>query len=359
MMCPCGGQTAAWVTYPQVPIVNDLPLPGGQSLTADLELRRCMACGTVQVINPPPPEVLFPPDYPYQSGVGFEKHAAELARQLAMGHRGELLDIGSNDGTFVRAARAEGFDAVGLDPARPEADYIGFFPVATREFDPGSYDVITALNVFAHIPDPAAFAREACRLLKPRGVFVVEVVDLAKCLAGARLDMFYHEHPWTWSRTGVVTVLEAAGFDVLAIEPLYAQGGSMRVWARPGHTAHYVVNDAPWHKPSLFAEALAKWNLRIDAVRHVISDGGRWAGYGAAAKGHMFAYHAKLGPQNLAYVVDEGKDKQGRMTPYGVPIVAPEHMAVDPPDGVLILAWNYAPLIREKLREYAGWVMVV
>ena len=145
------------------------------------------------------------------------------------------------------------------------------------------------------------------------------------------------------------------------METLPAQGGVIRVWARAKmpRTAHYVVSDPPLYRAALFDEALAKWNLRIVAVQHALSDGGRWVGYGAAAKAAMFAYHAHLGPEQLAYVIDETREKQGHLTPYDVPIVAPEHLAEDPPDGVLILAWNYAPLIREKLRTFAGKVYVV
>lgn len=357
MTCPCGGQTAAWVSWPDVPLVNVL---GAEGPRYPLTLRRCMACGTVQVVDPPPPSVLFPPTYPFQSGSGFQKHAEALARQLAA-WSGRTLDVGSNDGTLVQALRYQGISAYGLDAARPEADFQGFFPEATRSMAAGSWETVTALNVFAHIPDPLAFAREAERLLVPGGWFVVEVVDLARMLLGARLDLLYHEHIWTWSRAGLVEVLEVAGFDIARLEALPTQGGTVRVWARAKmpRTAHYVAADPPLHRAALFDEALAKWNLRIEAVRHAISDGGRWAGYGAAAKAAMFAYHAHLGPEHLAYVIDETVAKQGQMTSYGVPIVAPEHLAVDPPDGVLILAWNYAPLIREKLRTFAGKVFVV
>lgn len=359
MICPCGGQTATWVNWPNVPLVNALPQLGGEAPTYDLDLRRCLACGTIQVANPPPAAVLFPPDYPYQSGPAFAPHAAQLARQLAM-IGGRMLDVGSNDGTLVKAARDMGIHAVGLDASRPEAEIHGFFPHATRDWPGESWRLITALNVFAHIPDPLDFAAEAYRLLERGGIFVVEVSDLARVLAGARLDVLYHEHIWTWGRTGIVETLERVGFDIVTIDGLPAQGGAMRVWARKmGGQARYVVKDAPWHRVALFEEALAKWNLRISAIQHMLSDGARWVGYGAAAKGSMFAYHAKLGPAHLGYVVDETPGKQGRLTPYGVPIVPPERLAEDPPEGVLILAWNYATQIREKLRAFAGKVAVV
>jgi methylation protein EvaC len=322
-----------------------------------LVLHRCLACGTLQVIDPPAPEVLFHPDYPYRSGSGFVEHAAALARIIALRTPLTVLDIGSNDGTFVRALQAEGIAAWGIDATHPAAEIRGFFPAVTVGWNAGSLSMITALNVLAHVPDPKAFAREVARLLMPGGWFIVEVSDLAHVLAGARIDTLYHEHQWTWSRAGLTAVLVQAGLGVQRIEALPAQGGSMRLWVQKGQPATWV-SEAPYLRTDEpYERAWATWVSRCDAVRACLT--GRWAGYGAAAKGAMFAYHMGFTPTTLAYVIDETVEKHGRLTPWGAPIMPPEHLAIDPPDGVLILAWNYARGIRAKLRDFGGSVLVV
>ncbi len=42
-----------------------------------------------------------------------------------------------------------------------------------RELEPGSFDLICALHVIEHVPDPKAFAERAAELLAPGGLFVV------------------------------------------------------------------------------------------------------------------------------------------------------------------------------------------
>jgi hypothetical protein len=52
----------------------------------------------------------------------------------------------------------------------------------------------------------------------------------------------------------------------------------------------------------------------------------------------------------LPYVCDAAPSKQGLFLPGSrIPIHAPEHLAADRPDTVLILAWNLAGEIKQQL----------
>ena len=92
----------------------------------------------------------------------------------------KLLDVGCAHGWFLEAARACGYDAVGIEPdhaiaAEARADghrvILGEFPAA---LDPGDrYDIITFNDVFEHLPGPAAMARATRRALAPGGVVAV------------------------------------------------------------------------------------------------------------------------------------------------------------------------------------------
>jgi hypothetical protein len=364
--CACGGLTVPWIDWPDVPLVNALTKPGEPPAPRHpLTIDRCTVCGSARVRDPLPPEALFPPDYPYQSGASkpFTEHVKAFVQTLqTRGRRtgtpacrltGSVLDIGSNDGTLVDALCATG-KAWGIDPARAEADIQGFFPAVTQDWADDAWGAITAFNVFAHVPDPRAFAVEAYRLLRPNGWFVVEVTEIAAILSGARLDTLYHEHMWYWSRTGLTRLLESVGFVIREIETFPVQGGAIRVWAQKADgppwvtNESYLLDDAPWQR------AVDVWDNRVSVLKSLTATG-TWAGYSAAAKGVVFTHAAQL---PLVYVVDETPDKQGKLTPHGIPIVPPEHLAVDPPDGVIILAWNYAREIREKLRAFKGRVYV-
>ena len=113
----------------------------------------------------------------------------------------------------------------------------------------------------------------------------------------------------------------------------------------------------PWSEESLLDPDTYQ-EFRIRMAKRIArfwsaykSLGGRWAGYGAAAKGTVFAEVAGIGPDHLAYMVDSTPEKQGRFTPFGVPVVPPQRLVDDPVANVLIFPWNWEKEIGAKLPE--------
>jgi SAM-dependent methyltransferase len=96
--------------------------------------------------------------------------------------RGHLLEVGSHAGTFLNRIRADGWQVVGLEPFRPLANFArkkygleiidGILP--NPALPSGHFDAVVMLHVIEHMPDPAENIRELRRVLKPRGVLVVE-----------------------------------------------------------------------------------------------------------------------------------------------------------------------------------------
>lgn len=150
----------------------------------DLALMHCPNCGHLQQRTFFPSKLLFD-HYLYRSGTSqtlarfFDWLAASLAQWLPPQAR--VLELASNDGSFLDALQARGFRARGIDPARNlvrlciergldvECD---FWPTS-REC--GRYDAVVALNVLAHSPAPLAFLQRAADVLSEHGLLVVQV----------------------------------------------------------------------------------------------------------------------------------------------------------------------------------------
>ena len=81
-------------------------------------------------------------------------------------------------------------------------------------------------------------------------------------------------------------------------------------------------------------------------------------GYGAAAKGNTLLNYCGIGTDLLDYTVDRNPMKQGRFLPgVRIPVRAPEAIAAERPDYVLVLPWNIRDEVMGQLsfiREWGG-----
>ena len=106
---------------------------------------------------------------------------ALLARSLAPGAAGEVLDVGCGDGLFFDHLARYGTpwgvepDVALLSPDGPWRSHIATAPIAADPAQHGRYGLILALDVLEHIADPAPVMQELARRLRPGGLFIATV----------------------------------------------------------------------------------------------------------------------------------------------------------------------------------------
>jgi hypothetical protein len=87
-------------------------------------------------------------------------------------------------------------------------------------------------------------------------------------------------------------------------------------------------------------------------LKDLKGQGYRLAGYAAPAKASTLLGFADIGGDVLDYIVDDNPLKQGHYVPgTGIRIVSSSTLAEQPPDYLVILAWNLADIIMKKLNE--------
>ena len=346
--------------------------------TYPLDLFLCKHCGHVQLGYVVDPNILFR-DYTYASSIStslikhFELKSSEMIDLFELGENDLVVDIGSNDGSFLRFFNDAGINVIGIDPAVEIAQkanesgietIVDFFTpsVANSIIDrKGHASLITANNVFAHADNLGEIADGICDLLTPNGIFVFEVSYMVDIIENMVFDTIYHEHLSYHTINPLDLFLHKHGLELIQVERIDSKGGSIHCQAQkkggPRQRSAYVDELIEKEKKegydqlsrySKFADDIrAKKTAVLDWVKEGVNSGKSFAGYGASTTVTTLLYHFELDPY-LEFIVDDNKLKQGTYSPgHHIPVYDSNAIYREKVDVVIILAWNYsAPIIQ-------------
>lgn len=338
----CGGKNLHLVLdLGKQPLANNY----GEKKKYPLATNGCYDCGHMQLTYSVSPKKLYS-HYLYESGTSqtlkdwFESFASRLTRS-------NVLDIASNDGSFLRAVKkvlyTDGVldcDLQGIDPAEnliPDdiPTRLGFFGENTtfsRKFG-----IITAFNVIAHTPNPLSIVKGIKNNLKPGGVAYI-MTSQGRQLETGQFDTIYHEHHSYFTEESMRRLVQRAGLEVedISYEPIH--GGSMLTTVRTWSSM-----------PDDFVDFRNKATDVIDRAKS-FQPKYRMVAVGAAAKGVVFLNATGLKPDVVA---DEAEIKWGYTIPgTNIPIVSLKELSsYDEPLTIIYLAWNFYDELQKKVKK--------
>lgn len=346
-----------------------------------LRLTLCSSCFLVQLSHVVPPDMMFS-NYLYVSSTTktfrdhFAEYAASVRKKCAKKEKGVAVDIGSNDGLLLACYQKEGFRAVGVDPATnlAEAANKNGTPTINRYFDEtsvnmilkeyGPADAVSANNVFAHIDDIHSVCRNVSKLLAPAGIFSIEFPYLVTMLDELLFDMVYHEHLSYIGVNALTYVLKRHSLEIFDIQQVSSHGGSLRVFIQkqggPQKEAAIVgeLREKEKQRGCLNESAYRDFAARVmdakeqfmELVRETRAAGKTMGGYGAPAKASTIINYYGLTKDDILFAVDDNPMKQNLLIPGSqIPIVPSSCLMDNPPDYVVIFAWNFAAEILQKI----------
>jgi SAM-dependent methyltransferase len=341
----------------------------------------CQNCSLVQIDHTIPKESMFS-DYPYVSGTTktlvehFRETAQRLVETYDLGPSDLVVDIGSNDGTWLKQYRPFGLRAVGVEPAANVAalareagveTVVRFFNEETAEIvlkEHGQASLMTAAGVFFHLEELHSVVEGVKRLLKQDGVFCVQAIYLGGMIENTAFDQIYHEHLCYYTLKSLEALFARHGLEVFDVGVVPVHGGSLE--AHVGHKGAHPVAErvdafrererergyGAFETYVEFAENVRRLQRDLLALlRDYAAAGKRVYAYGAPAKGATLLNSFGIDATLVQLAVERSPLKFGYMIPGArIPIV--DETTVEPPDAYLLLAWNFIDEIVEKERAY-------
>jgi novobiocin biosynthesis protein NovU/D-mycarose 3-C-methyltransferase len=372
-----------------LPLANNLvppEAPADAAAPVPLGIQLCGTCSLVQLTHVVNPEHMFS-TYRYvpSTSTTWLRHCEELAAAVADAaalRPGDfVVEVGSNDGSLLRCFQRRGLQVLGVDPAAniaADANASGV-PTLNRFFGREAAAhilsqhprprAIVSTNVLAHVPAPRDLLAGVAMLLADDGLYVNESPSLRELITHNEFDTIYHEHVSYLSLAAVAGLFERTGLRLVDAEPQAIHGGTLRACAvRSSSSAR---QPAPHLAAMMRAEAeagvadlrtlhaFAKRATTVrDSLRALVRDlrasGKRVAAYGATAKGNTLLGFSGLTAADIDYIVDRNPLKHGMSAPGSrIPIVPVAALEADPPDVLLLLAWNLADEISQQLAWFS------
>ena len=335
-----------------------------------------------QLNDHPEPNKMFNKDYPFFTGSSeyMKSHFKDYSKfvEKYLKSNPKIIEIGSNDGTFLKNFDLQNCKIMGIEPSKSVADVAiknniptlnDFFNIKNvknlKEFL-GQTDLICASNVICHIPDLKGLIGAVDLLLKKDGTFVFEEPYLGSMFEKVSYDQIYDEHIYMFSATSVSKIFNLFGFYLVDAIPQKTHGGSMRyVLSRKNeknNNLEKILKYEDKNKINKIESCLKfKRNCEIsrdNIIKKIVSfknSGKSICGYAATSKSTTILNYCNLGTNYIDYICDTTKEKIGKFSPgMHIPIKDMDYFKKNMKDCIYLFAWNHKEEIFKKEKNFKG-----
>lgn len=346
-----------------------------------LELYFCHDCAMVQIGFTIPKEFMFV-DHNYVSGTTkslvthFEQVAAKIVERVDFKENDYILDIGGNDGTFLKRFKQEGYGVLNVDSGIKQAELsnaIGI-PCINNFFNEklckeisithGKAKVIHGSGILFHLEELHSVFAGIKSLLDEDGLLVAEFIYLPEMIKNNAYDQIYHEHLLYYSLKSFNSLLNKYDLEIFDAEIVPIHGGSCIAYI--GHSGRNVLSeqfkslvDAESSNCNDKIEVYKEFANRVAFMREKLQkmvyglreQGKTIQALGAPVKGSTIINYCGFTDKEIDCAVEINELKCNCYMP-GTRIPVYHQDKVSPPDVYLLLSWNFKTEILAKLTSY-------
>ena len=349
--------------------------------TVPLRLMYCHKCSTVQLGEDVDPEYLFS-EYLWVTGTSIvaEKYSYEFAKKAlsqVVGHNKSpyIVEIASNDGTFLRRFIEKGCKVLGIDPARNIAELAvrNGIPTKTDFFTldlanwlvekEGKADIVFARNVVPHVKEIHSVIGGISALMDKESIGIIEAHNAGLILEDFHYDYIYHEHLFYYTLKTISGLLERYSLYVYDVMLSPISGGSWVVYfskdkrEKTKELMKYEKQELKnkinsYHRWIEFSSQVVNHSEKLKQM--VIHSDKKIPAYGASARSSTLLNFCGINNRHISVVIDKNPMKSGLMTAgSNIPIVSLEEglEEIKTSEKILLLAWNFRDEIIQELRR--------
>jgi hypothetical protein len=346
-----------------------------QVAEGELHLFQCMNCSLVQLGESLPQEFLFGDAYGYRSGLNqsMVDHLGDLARYLAgkiqLAPDAYIVDIGANDGTFLRSLLGAfpETNLIAVDPTllNWEKYYDFKCTLLTKFFDLKvlpekaleNVELVTSIAMLYDLPDPTQFMQDIYDSLRPGGYWFTEQSYLPEMIRLNSYDTICHEHLEYYSLTSLQFMFTKVGFRIQDIRFSKSNGGAIGIllqkppvinpdnhyvnWILHSEKFNPMLNDKNLsHFANLVKQQVSDLSTLVETL--ITHEKARIVGYGASTKGNTILQTANLNSNQILAIEEINPRKYGHFTPKThIPITDKKEIDLLNPTHKLVLPWHF------------------
>ncbi len=332
-----------------------------------------------QLNNHPKPKQMFNKNYPFFTGsskgmISHFKSYANWVKRKYISNLNYLIEIGSNDGTFLKNFKNTNVKTLGFEPSKNVANisrkrgiktinqFFNFKNVKKNKNLKNKIDIITAANAICHIPDLKSLIKGIDFLLTRKGIFIFEEPYLGSMYKKTSYDQIYDEHIYMFSVSSIDKIFKKFGFELIDALEQKTHGGSMR----------YVIARNNIHKVNSNVKKKLKYEIKNNIhnlkgclkfkknceqskkklllkLKNIKTKDQKIAGYAATSKSTTILNYCGIGPEIIDYICDTTPEKINKYSPgMHIPIVSMNHFKKNMPYAAFLFAWNHKKEILKK-----------
>ncbi len=340
-----------------------------------------------QLKNNPHPKKMFNKNYPFYTSSSkymvkhFSKFALWIKSKFKIGKKLKILEIGSNDGTFLN--NFKNYLHVGIEPSQSvhKVALANKINSKNKFFDETSineymkknilFDVIVGSNVICHIPNQVKLISNVKKILKDDGMFIFEEPYLGAMYKKVSYDQIYDEHIYMFSASSISKIYNKYGMSLVDAIPQKTHGGSMR----------YIIKKNKSLKVSKRLKRILKEERKknIDNYKGCIKfkkqveeskkklrqkifkikmKKQKICGYGATSKSTTILNYCGINHNYIDCIFDTTPYKIGKYSPgTHIPILNYKYFRREKYKNVFLFAWNHKQEImkKEKKLKHINW----